>query len=130
MSYPDICVSGAGTSKFNGRYVYFGDYLIGGYKYLPRYKNEEENINLIPTGNAYNMRWNMTTVGAAYRTDYFSEGNIPDTPDLATGWYADTASAPPPTVTLCDTPEPEGVLRPINRVYRLNSRNQIRRINN
>ena len=92
MSYPDIIVSGAGTSAFNGTYYDTGNLINGRPIYEDGANHQIKSltgawliVQLSPPGNAYRSAIN----------------DAPDTPDLVAAWFVASVpgTAPAPTVT-------------------------------
>ena len=101
--YPDICVSGAGTSAVNGEYMYtYMDSNYPIYLKVPAFLY----IYIYISGGYYvigDIRDGQDGM-FSYKAD-----QIADTPDKVTSWSIGVlGAAPAPTVKLCVEPEPEG----------------------
>ena len=76
MSYPDICVSGAGSTEINGTYEYNG--MSNG---KPSYYKSEDDV-YIQWYSTYDPPSWFIFMGAPY----YNSSSDTDTPDLASSW--------------------------------------------
>ncbi len=109
MSYPDIIVSGAGSSEVNGTYVYDSMYLG-----KPKYKFGDTVLCWEGEGVLDFPAWQFYDLNDPFWTfSYFSYDDFA-TPDLCTTWEQRWGDSPVPTVTAAGGGDPSGTLRRTN----------------
>lgn len=104
MSYPDICVSGAGLEPVNGTYIYHEMY-----EGKPTYRLDNDDPYITVSLIFLYGRWSIVfDTPAGQDVPYTSDDDV-ETPDLCTSWvwqeYSMFGSPPAPTVKICGEEE-------------------------